>query len=57
MSTHSLFGFGFESLEVSEHFAFLSHGVDPGMPGEIVDERDIVSASAECSYLGRFLYI
>ena len=43
MPTRSFFDFGFESLEVSEHFAFLSHRVDSGMHGEINDERDIMS--------------
>ena len=57
MSTRSLLDFVFEPLEVSEHFALLSHWVDPGVPGEIIDERDIVSASAECSYFGRSPYI
>ena len=57
MPPHSLFDFGFEPLEVSEHFALLFYRVDLGVHGEIVDEREIVSASTECSYLGRSPYI
>ena len=57
MLTRSFFDFGFKPLEVSEHFALLSHRIDPGVPGEVVDERDIISASAECGYLGRSPYI
>ena len=57
MLTRSLFSFGFELLEVSEHFTFLSHRVDPGVPGEVVDEHDVVSASAESTYLGQSPYI
>ena len=53
----SLFSFGFELLEVSEHFTLLPHRVDPGVPGKIVNKRDIISASAECTYLGRSPYI
>ena len=53
----SLFSFGFELLEVSKHFTLLPHRVDPGVPGKIVNKRDIVSASAECTYLGRSPYI
>ena len=57
MPTRRFFDFGFEPLEVSEHFALLSHEIDPGVLGEVVDERDIISASAECDYLGRSPYI
>ena len=57
MPARSLFGFGFELVEVSEHFTFLSRRVDPGMPGEVIDERDVVSASAESTYFGQSPYI
>jgi hypothetical protein len=55
--TRSLLGLGFELLEVSEYFTLLPHWVDPGVPGKIVNKRDIISASAECTYLGRSPYI
>ena len=51
--THSFFDFGFEILEVTEHFAFLPHRVDAGMHGEVLNECNIVSAPAECGYLDR----
>ena len=57
MSTSRLFGFDFEFLEVSEHFALLSHRVDPSVPGEVIDEEHVVSASAECSRLSRSPYV
>ena len=42
MSTDGLFDFVLEFLEVSEHFALLPHRVDPGVPGEVVDEEHVV---------------
>ena len=51
------FDFVLECLEVFEHFALLSHWVDPGVPGEVVDEEHVISASAECSGLCRSPYI
>ena len=44
-------------LEMSEYFALLSHRIGSGVPREVVDERDIISASAVCGYLGRSPYI
>ena len=57
MSTGGLFDFVLECLEVFEHFALLPHWVDPGVPGEVVDEEHVISASAECSRLCRSPYI
>ena len=51
MSTGSFFDFILEFLEVSEHFALVPHRVDPCVPGEVVDEEHVISASAECSRL------
>ena len=51
--TCSFFDLGFEPLDVSEHFSLLSHKIDPGGPGEVFDEHDIIMTSAECGYLGR----
>ena len=53
MLTYGLFDFLLEFLEVSEHFSLLPRRVDPGVPREVVDERDIISASAKCGYLCR----
>ena len=57
MTTRGFFDFTLEFLEVSEHFALMPHRVDPCVPGEVIDERDVISASSECGYLGRSLYI
>ena len=57
MPTRSFFDLSFEPLEVFEYFTLLSHWVDPGVPGEVVDERDVIAASAERGYLGRSPYI
>ena len=51
MSAGCLFDFPLEFLEVCKHFTLLPHGEDPGVPGEVVDERDIISASSECCRL------
>ena len=48
MPTYAFFNFIFEPLEVVEHFAHLFHRVELGMPGEVTDERDIISATTEC---------
>ena len=53
MLTSHLFDFAIEFLEVTEHFALLPHWVDLGVPGEVVDEENVISASAECSHLCR----
>ena len=45
------FDFIFKCLELSENFALLSDGLDPSVPGEVVDERRVISASAKCSHL------
>ena len=57
MSTGGLFDFAFKFLEVSEHFTLLLHQTDSGVPGEVVDEEHVVSASAECNRLCRSPYI
>ena len=57
MSTNRLFDFAFEFLEVSEHFTLLPHWVDPSVPGVVVDEEHVVSASTECSHLSRYPYV
>ena len=51
MTTRSFFDFDFKPLEVSEHFTLLPHRVEPRVPGEVVDEEHVISASAECSRL------
>ena len=38
MSTNGFFDFAFKFLEVSEHFALLSHRIDLGVAGEVIDE-------------------
>ena len=55
--TCGFFDISLQILEVSEHFALMSHRVDPGVPGEVVDEEHVISASAECSRLCRSPYI
>ena len=57
MPTSRLFYFAFDFLEVSEHFTLLPHRVDPGVPGEVIDEEHVISASVECSRLSRFPYV
>mgnify|MGYP000636192767 CR=1 FL=1 len=57
MTTRGFFDFALKFLEVSEHFAFMSHRVDPGVPGEVVDEEHVISASAKCSRLSQSPYI
>ena len=57
MSTGSFFDFVLEFLEVSEHFALLPHRVDPGVPGEVVNEERVISVSAECSRLSQSPYV
>ena len=57
MPTSCLFDFAFEFLEMSEHFALLLHRVDPRVPGEVVDEEQVILASAECSRLSRSPYV
>ena len=57
MPNNRLFDFAFEFLEVSKHFALLSHRVDPGVPGVVIDEEHVISASAECSRLSRSPYV
>ena len=57
MPTGCLFNFILELLEVYEHFALLSHTVDPGMSREVVDECHVVSATTECCHLGWSPYI
>ena len=52
MLTGYLSDFVFEPLEVFEHFTLLPHRVDPGVPGEVVDECEIVAAIFECCGLG-----
>ena len=51
MPTSGFFDFALEFLEVSEHFALMPHQVDLGIPGEVIDEEHVISASAECSRL------
>ena len=55
--TSCLFDFILESLEEQEHFILLPHREYLGVPREVVDERGVVSASAESTYLGRSPYI
>ena len=57
MPTSRLFYFAFEFLEVSEHFALFPHRVDPGVPGVVVDEEHVISASTECSRLSWSPYV
>ena len=52
MSARGFLDFILEFLEVSEHFALLPHRVDRSMPGEVIDECDIVVATSECCGLG-----
>ena len=42
MSTNGFFDFVFKPLEVSQHFTLLPHRIDPGVPGEVVDEEHVV---------------
>ena len=42
MPACGFFNFVFEPLEVSEHFALLSQGVDPCVPGVVVDKEHVV---------------
>ena len=53
MPTYGFFDFTLKFLEMSKHFALLPHKVDPSVPREVVDERDIISASAKCGCLCR----
>ena len=57
MPTNGFFDFIHKILELSEHFALLSHWVDPGMSREVIGKRDIILASAECGYPCRSPYI
>ena len=57
MSIGCLFDLVFELLAVSEHFALLSHRVDPSVSREVVDDRYIVSATTKCCHLGCSPYI
>ena len=42
MSTGGFFDFALEFLEVCKHFALIPHRVDPGVPGEVVNEEHVV---------------
>ena len=57
MSTCCFFDFIFKCLKVFEHFILLSHGVDLGLHGEVIDERHIISASVKCSHLSWSPYV
>ena len=46
-----------ELLEVREHFALLLHREDPCVARVVVDEGDVVAASAECWRLSRSHYV
>ena len=52
MSSGCLFDFVYKFLEVCEHFTLLPHRKDLVVPGDVVDECHIISASAECCRLG-----
>ena len=47
MPARGFFYFGFELLEVSEHFALFPHMVNLGMPWEVVNERHIVAKTTD----------
>ena len=53
MPTCGFFDSVLKCLEVFEHFVLLPYGVDPGMLGEVVNERDIISTTTECFRLSR----
>ena len=57
MPAGCLFYFTYKFLVVCEHFTRLLHMEDPGVPGEVVDERYIVLASTEGFRLGWSPYI
>ena len=57
MSTSGFFDFVLECLEMSEHFTLLPHWVDSGVPGEVVDEGDEISAPAKTNVLCQPPYI
>ena len=57
MSTSRLFDFALEFLEVSEHFSLRPHRVDLDVPGEVVNEEHVISASAECGRLSQSPYV
>ena len=52
MPTCGFFDFVFKPSEVSKHFIILPHRINPGMPGEVVDEHDIILATTKCCHLG-----
>ena len=52
-----LFDFVLELMEVREQFTFLAHGINPGVLGEVVDERYIISITTKCCRLGWSPYI
>ena len=47
----------FDSLEVREHFAVLLHREDPRVTRVVIDEGDVVVASAERLRLSRSPYV
>ena len=57
MSTSVFFDFAFKFLKVSEHFTLLSHRVDPGVHGEVIDEEHVVSAFVEYGHLSWSPYV
>ena len=57
MQTCCFFDFILKCLEVLEHFALLSHWVDPSVLVEIVNEHHVISAFAECNHLSRPPYV
>ena len=52
MTIGCLFDFILELLEVREHLALLAHRINPCVPGEVDDERYIVTTTTECCHLG-----
>ena len=57
MSIGFFFDLSFELLKVGEHFALLHHQEDPRVARVVVDEGDVVAASAEHRRLSRSPYV
>ena len=57
MSTRFFFNSAFELLKMCEYFALVAHRINLGVFGDIVNERDVVSASSECGHLCQSLHI
>ena len=57
MPTGFFLDWTFEPLEVREHFTLLLHREDPRVVRVVVDEGDVVAASAERRRLSRSPYI